>query len=88
MKNLMNCPIISFALSFFMKLTYYSLPIEAIMPLKEHGSPRISIKDGIVIFILCTICAWAKNWITCIFISLAIEFALLIDDKDNLIAKY
>ena len=43
MKNLMNCPIISFALSFFMKLTYYSLPIEAIMPLKEHGSPRISI---------------------------------------------
>ena len=87
MKNLMNCPIISFALSFFMKLTYYSLPIEAIMPLKEHGSSRISIKDGIVIFILCTICARTKSWTTCVFVTRDIEFALLIDDKDDLIAK-
>lgn len=40
MKNLMNCPIINSALSFFMKLAFHSSPIEAIMPRKNtviHG---------------------------------------------------
>lgn len=56
MKNLMNCPIINSALSFFMKLAFHSSPIEAIMPRKNTVIHRFLLGAGFFHFVhnMCT----------------------------------